>query len=141
MTSKVKHGSRAVSVPAGIGIGIGISLIMTLAGAAVLAYLIVNETVSQEGIGYGTMIILTVSSALGALAAWWMIRQKRAMVCGLAGIGYYLILLIITVFFFGGEFTGVGIGAVMVLLGSGLAILPVLRKKGRGNKLKIPAYR
>lgn len=141
MTSKVKHGSRAVSVPAGIGIGIGISLIMTLAGAAVLAYLIVNETISQEGIGYGTMIILTVSSALGALAACLTIQQKRAIVCGLTGIGYYLILLLITVFVFGGEFAGVGVSAVMVLLGVGLAILAGIRKKGSGRKLKIPAYR
>lgn len=130
-----------MSVPAGVGLGIGICLVLTLAGAAILAYLIVNETVAQDGIGFGVMMIIAISSAMGALTAWWTIREKRTMVCGLTGIGYYMILLIITVFFFGGEFAGMGISALMVLLGFMLAILPGIRKKGSGRKLKIPAYR
>lgn len=141
MTEKVKHSNRGMSVPAGVGLGVGICLVLTLAGAAILAYLVVNETIAQDGIGFGTMMIIAILSVMGALIAWWTVREKRAMVCGLTGIGYYLILLIITVFFFGGEFVGMGISALMVLLGVVLAILPGIRKKGSGRRLKIPAYR
>lgn len=141
MAIKLKSSGRAASMPMGIGIGILTSFIVTLLGTALLAYLIVGEHIGEGSTGYGVMMILVISSALGAWIASAKVKHRRALVCTLNGAGYYLLLLIVTVFFFGGEFTGMGISAIMVALGSLAGMLPFAQKKGRKNKYKIPAYR
>ena len=141
MTVKRDVSGKATSMPIGIGIGALTSFAVTLLGAAVLSYLIVSERISEASVGYGAMIVLFLSSALGAWLAAARIKHRRLMVCSLAGIGYYLLLLIVTVLCFGGEFSGMGISAIVIALGSMFAMLPFLQKKQGKSKYKIPAYR
>ena len=69
----------------------------------------------------------------GAWVAWKKIKRLRLQVCLISGGIYYLMLLGMTILFFGGQFCGMGVTALMVACGS---ILPILGgfSKGRGGK-------
>lgn len=122
---------RCASIQAALAMGTGCAMIWTVLGAALVAKLVDSETIQPEAIGYGSMGILLTASALGALAAYGKVKKNRAPVCfGVGGI-YYLCLLAMTALFFGGQYTGMGVTAVMILLGCCAAMLPGL--KGRGG--------
>jgi hypothetical protein len=120
---------RAMSMPAGIALGIVISLTVTLIGAFLLGWLIDNQTLEVNSIGYGSMVILLSASALGSLAAKSLIKHRLLVVCLISGTGYYLSLLAITALFFGGRYQGMGVTLVMVLAGAGTAGLLSMKKK------------
>lgn len=125
---------RAVSMPAGIAIGIGVSLGMTLAGALLLGLLIDREAVGMNSVGYGSMIILLVSSILGALVSKSLIKHRSLLVCMVSGAGYFLSLLAMTALFFGGQYHGVGVTLALVLAGAGTAVLLSTKRKNSITK-------
>lgn len=141
MAVKRKMSGKGVSIPAGIAIGVVASIAVMLIGALVMAYWVIRETVPMDGIGFGTACILIISSALGAWIATVLSKQKKLLVCGLTALMFYLVLLSVTAVFFDGMFSGMGITALMILIGAGGALLPGMRKKSGKSKIKIPAYR
>lgn len=142
MPVKQRASGKAISTPAGIGLGLLVSMTVTLGGAAILAWLISGERMGEGVIGYGAMVILLLSSLLGALLAANRIKRLRVQMCLISGAAYYLTLLAITALFFGGQYQGMGVAAIMVLLGCGTASLVGLRG-GKGKRLKFrkKAYR
>lgn len=130
----------ATGIPAGLAIGALISLIITMAGAAVTAYLVLKERVGENGIGYASMIVLFIGSTMGAWGAYSSIRKQRLQVCLMSAGVYYLILLAITALFFGGQYQGMGVTALVVLVGT-LAVAFFPGKGGAKMKLKKRAYR
>ncbi len=141
MAMKRRKSGKELPMAGAIAIGIFGSLILTFLGAALLAYLIGKGSVMQSGISFGCMIILAASSSFGAFLASGLFKRRKLMVCGITAAGYYLSLLAMTAMFFEGQYNGLGITAIMVLLGAGTALLPVLLGKGKKTKHKIPAYR
>ena len=135
MVSNRKVSGRAVSLPAGVGIGTAGALGWTLIGACLLAKLIEGETLPETAVGYGAMLILLSASFLGAVLAFRKVKAKRLQVSLLAAAVYYLCLLATTAMFFGGQYTGMGVTALVVFSGSGAAILLGMgngsRKRGR----------
>ncbi len=138
---KRKKSGKELPVAGAVTIGILGSLLLTLLGAAVLAYLIGSGTVAQTGMGLGSTVILIISTALGSLVATGIHKHRKLMISGITAAGYYLSLLAMSALFFEGQYEGMGITAIMVLLGAGIALLPVLLGKGKKTKHKIPAYR
>ncbi len=132
---------RTMPIAGAIGIGVAVSFLLTLVGAAVLAMLVEQGTVAQNGMGGGAMVILVLCAAMGALAATLLFPGKRLAVCGLTALGYYLSLLAMTALLFGGQYEGMGVTALMILLGGALTVLPVFFGKGRKKGPKIPSYR
>jgi putative membrane protein (TIGR04086 family) len=124
-----KATGRAMSMPAGILLGMTISLVITLIGAFVLGWLINQEALEINSVGYGAMVILLAASFLGALTAKVRIKHRYLVVCLLTGVGYYLVLLGITAMFFGGQYQGMGVTLALVLAGSGAAGLLSIKKK------------
>lgn len=122
---------RAMSMPGGVAAGIGAAVLMTLIGAMILSWLVASERVGEEGIGYGCMVILPLASMVGCLLAWRCIKHRRAVVCAVTAGGYYLALLAIALAF-GGIFDGLGVTALLVLLGGGIALIPAF-KTNRGG--------
>lgn len=142
MISKRKVNGKTQTIPMGIGLGLLMSLIVTLVGAAISAYLIITEKIGETSIGYGSMVILVAAAALGSWVATSSIGRRRLMVCGIFSAAYYMLLLGTTAMFFGGQYEGMGITAIMILIGSGIVLLlGVLQKRGGGSKHKIPVYR
>ena len=81
MNMILRNNGRASSMPAGFAWGGVVSLAMTLLLSTVLAWLIISEKMMQSQIGYAVMVILTVSSFLGAKAAVGKIRRRILLVC------------------------------------------------------------
>lgn len=127
-------------MPGGLAVGAGVSLGVTLLFALVLAKLVDSERMAFESIGYGIMALLLAASFLGALTAFGRIRRQRLLVCGLSGLVYFGLLLSITALFFGGQYDGVGVTALLVLAGCMSAGLLGLRqgRGGKGKKLRLP---
>ena len=135
-----KPTGRAMSLPAGLAVGALFSLGATLILAAVLAKLVESETIPVEKIGYGIMILTVLSAFTGAMVSFSRIKRQRLLVCGVSGAIYFAILMSITALFFGGQYSAVGITALLVLGGSAAAAFLGLRQRGgrKRKKIKVP---
>ncbi|MGM9548845.1 MAG: TIGR04086 family membrane protein [Faecousia sp.] len=129
-----------MSLPAGLAVGALFSLGATLILAAVLAKLVESETIPVEKIGYGIMVLTVLSAFTGAMVSFRGIKRQRLLVCGVSGAIYFAILMSITALFFGGQYSAVGITALLVLGGSAAAALLGLRQSGgrKRTKIKVP---
>ena len=124
-----------MSMPAGLAIGAAISIGWTILWAAVLAKLIDTEALDENAVGYGAMLILLTASFIGALLSGGRIKRQRVLVSMASGGIYYLVLIGITALFFGGQYTGMGVTALLVLAGSTCAMLLAAGERG-GKKRK-----
>lgn len=140
MVANLKPTGRASSMPGGLIFGAAVSITITVIAAALLAWLINREVVSQSSIGYGIIGLLLMSSFTGSMASFARIKRQRMLVCLAAGGIYFGILLACTALFFGGQYSGVGVTALVVAAGALSAALLGLRAgKGRKNKkIKLP---
>lgn len=121
-----------MSIRAGLMLGLAISLGSTLLLSAVTAYLAGKGTVPIHTIGYFSMGILFISTMAGALTAQHKIQHLRLQICLASGGVYYASLILMTLLFFGGRFTGMGATAAVVACGSICAAM-ISNGKGRGS--------
>ena len=133
MTYNHKVTGRALSMPASFAIGVCISLGITLILSAILAQLISIEKVEWERVGYWIMAILLTASAIGTKATCLMVKRRKAVSCLIAGILYWLGLLIIAALFYGGQYTGIGVTGIIILCGCSVVCLLELRSS-RGSR-------
>lgn len=124
---------RAVSLPAGILTGALTGLAVSVAGAVIAGKMLDLEWIPMSSLGYGAMVILLVSSYFASRTAWTRVKHRRALVSLGAGGSYYLMLLAMTALFFGGQYSGMGVTALLVLAGSGSSVLAGLYRKQPGN--------
>lgn len=122
---------RASSLPSGIGTGVLISMTMTLLLSALAAYLISGEIIGQDKTGYCAMITLALSSGAGAWIATGRTKRMPVQTAALCGVGYFLLLLSLTALFFGGQYDGMGVTLIVVVIGSGAGGLLALRRPKR----------
>lgn len=131
--SAAKHTGRALSMSAGLLTGVLSALVMTLAGAAVIAKLVDKQVLSQEHIGYAVMLLLIVVSWLGSYVSLQKIKRQKLKVCLLSGICFYAVLLAMTGLLFGGQYDGAGETALLILCGSLLVVL-LKNQRNTGRK-------
>ena len=125
--------AKAMSIPAGLTLGIIVALAVTAMGSGASAWLILRGIIGEGASGYCAMVILLLASIAGAAVSAGTIQRLRAQMCLAAGGGYYLCLLAITALFFGGQYQGMGVTALMVLCGSVLVILLAPGGKNRSG--------
>lgn len=114
---------KAMSMPGGLALGGLVSIGITVAGAILSANLVLKEVIPADSIGYCSLVILLLSSMLGAAVAVNRIRHRRLYVCALSAVIYYGTLLGATALFFGGRYQGMGVTALVVLAGAGAVAL------------------
>lgn len=142
MVANRKVSGRAKSIPAGLGIGLAISMVITLFGSLIIAILLDSQNMQEQSIGYGSMVLLLLSSAAGAVTAATTVKRQLLPVCMLSGSCYYAALLAITALFFGGQYQGMGVTALMILAGCGTVAVILARGKRSGSRHhKKTAYR
>ena len=129
MTVNRKVTGTAVGMPAGIIVGWVISMAATIAGSALAAWLISNETMQESSIGYMAMVIILLSTVLGTGMAVHKVKRKILQVSALAGSAYFLSLLGMTAVFFGGIYQGMGVTALLVASGTCAVVLMAGRDK------------
>ena len=133
-----KATGRASSIPAGLAVGADVSIIMTGVVCGIGGWLISAEMLSQDMIGYCALTALLISAMMGSITAWKKIRCKRFAVSLASGGMYFLVLSGITIFFFNGEFTGLVVTLITIMIGS---IIPVLLSKGGAKTEKGRVHR
>lgn len=128
---------KSYSVPAGLMRGVGVSLLMTLAGAVVLATLVDKEMLAWQDAGYGMIIMFISASYLGAKVSADKIKRQRLLVSLMFAVEYIGILMATTALFFGGQYDGAGVTSLLVLCGSLLSAIVCSgdkRRKRRGGR-------
>lgn len=133
MKANHKVTGRAMTIPAGIGFGVLASIAVTVLFSAALAALVLGGNVPQASVGYGSMVILLAASSLGGLAAFAAVKHRRLLVCMLTGLCYFAALLCCTALFFGGQYTGIGVTALLIAVGALVSSLAGAGER-RGNK-------
>lgn len=134
MVINKKITGRAQPMPAGFAIGLAVGLTLTLVGTSIVANMILSEKIAESAIGYGAIVILLISSAIDAWLAAALIKRRWMIVCLGAGGIYYLTLLGITALFFGGQYQGMGVTALVVLGGCGAVGVLGLKGENAGGK-------
>ena len=137
MAVKQKATGRATSMPAGLAWGALCSIITILLGTGITAKLIESEVMEWGNAGYPILITLILSAWLGGIISFRKIKRQRTAVCFTSGLLLFVLLLLITALFFGGQYSGVGETALLIACGSALAIFPGHERK---NKRKIRLY-
>ena len=125
--------AKALGIPAGLALGVAVAAAVTGIGAGAAAWMILRGMIPETAAGYCAMAILLLASAAGAAVAAGTIQRLRAQMCLAAGGGYYLLLLAVTALFFGGQYRGVGVTALMVMCGTVLVILLAPGGKNRAG--------
>lgn len=137
MITNKKVFGKAKSMPAGLAVGTAMGLLITIAFAVVMTQLVLGGKLEETAMGYGAMITIPVAAAMSALVAFTMIKRRRIQVCMMAGGLYLLCLIGINVLFFGGQFQGIGVTVLLILLGAsavGVLGLRAGERKGRRTK-------
>ena len=129
-----KMTGRASTIPGGLAIGETVGMLITLLIVVVGAVLVSNEVIDFENIGYCSMIALVLGSVTGAVTAVKKIKRRKFLMGVLSGVVYYLMLLMVTALFFGGQYRGMGVTLLLVLGGSIAGAIMANREKGRGMK-------
>ena len=129
MTINQKVTGTAVTMPVGICIGCVVSTALTILGAGLVAKLIDMEVLRENAIGYGAMMIILLASISGAGIAVTKIKKRMLQVSAMVGLLYYAMLLAMTALFFGGQYQGMGVTALMILAGCGVVVLIAGREK------------
>ena len=117
-----KATGRASSMPIGVLAGGACAFAGTMLTSAVLAKLVDMEIIPQDKIGYGIMVLLLLCAFLGANEACRRVKRQYMIVSAISAGFYYSMLLSVTALFFGGQYSGMGVTAVLVLCGSLLAV-------------------
>lgn len=129
MAANRKATGRAMGMSLGIVIGGSVAYAITLVMSAVLAWLLQEETVAVDQVGYGSMVILLASSSVGAFVAQYLVKHRRLLVCIASGAVYYIMLLATTALLFGGQYQGMGVTLAVVAAGAVSVGLLVTKKK------------
>lgn len=135
MVANRKVTGRASSFPAGIAAGILSGLTLTLLISLFTAYLISAGVVCQDKTGYCAMATLVLSSGTGAWVGAKRIKRMPMQTAALCAAGYFLLLLSLTALFFGGQYDGMGVTFLIVIIGSGAGgVLAAKEPKKRKQK-------
>lgn len=137
MAVRSKSTGTALAMPAGIFLGVLIGIGLITITSFVLAWLIYTNRVGVSVLGYVSMGLLLISSAVGSLLAVRRVKRRRVLVGFLTGGGMYLVLLVINALLLGGHYQGAMMTGVMICSGSALAMVIGGREKGSGRNRKV----
>lgn len=133
MLATQKLTGRATSIPKGILTAVAISMSWTLIASITGAYLISKEWISHNQTGSVAIFVLITASVVGGMVAAGRIKRHRIRMAGLHGGLYYILLILLNLLCFGGQFQGMGVTLIFVLLGTVAAGVLGSRTAGKGK--------
>jgi len=116
VTNKKTYG-KAKSIPVGLAWGAVVAVCITMCFAVAITQLVMEERISENAIGYGTMITLPLASVSSSLVSIGLIKRRRMQVCMMSGGIYIGVLLLVNLLLFGGQFGGLGVSVLLILFG------------------------
>lgn len=139
MTINRKATGTASTVPTGLTYGSLVFAAMVLSGCVLATKLIEKEILDWNQSGYVVLVILLLSSWMGAMVSAAKIKRRRMAVCIGSGVVHLLLLLCATALFFGGKYSGVGETALLIFCGSMVAVFTGAQGKNRRKSIKTKA--
>lgn len=133
MAVNQKIAGTTTELPKSILKGTAVGIMLTIAGAAAMSGLIINEVLKETSIGYCAMFVLVISSYVSAVVAMTSAARQKAIVSMMSGLIYYVVLLGVNAICFKGGYEGVGATGLLILAGAGAAVLIEIRPKKRRN--------
>lgn len=129
------------SLPGRVAIGTAASIMTSLVIAVVLAMLIGHGKMSPEMMNYGVMILLMLSSVVGAMIARIHCSSRIMIVCIVTALCYWISLLSITALLFEGMYSGVSATALVIIAGGIIAgCLPTWQGKSTKKRIRKKRY-
>lgn len=128
---------RAMPMFLGIALGLIVAMGTMIVAAAVIAWLTLSGKMPLTALGYVIMVVHGIAVSLGGCAACGTIKRRKMMVCWIIGGGYLMCLIGCTALFFGGQYQGVPVAAIVILATSALAGWIATR----GDNAKIKGYK
>ena len=125
---RVKRGAKTLSMPSGILLAAGISLAIVVSEALVFAGLLGKEIITEGSFSNFVPILLFLSSLVGSWVGGSKVLDQKAIVCIVSALCFWLTLLGIPALFFDGQYGRVGICALAILAGGGVALFLSTRK-------------
>lgn len=130
---KTKMTGRAMTMAGGVAVGVAVCLFVTLAGASLVAALVLSDRLPEQSVGYCGYLIVPVSVMLGGVLSCCLVKRRRLLVSALVGGVYYGTLFCTASFFFGGVHHGAVLTAVVVMAAVLTVGLAGGRKRGSGR--------
>ena len=114
-------------------VGCGIAIAISFLGILVIAIMLNRNGLEETELGYAVMVVTSVSSAIGALVSRRGISGSYLPLAFFVGLGYYIVLLIISFALFSGPVSGMGVTGLLVL-GSSICTSFI---RGKGKKANV----
>ena len=135
MVINKKVRGKAGSIAKGLTLGTLAALCITVLFAIAMTQMVLAEKLSAEAVGYGVLIVLPIATAISALIAVGIIKRRRMQICLMAGLAYFVVLGVVNVVFFGGQFGGAGVALLMIALGAlGVGAMGLRGEKGHKKR-------
>ena len=124
----------------GIGIGILISIFTAFLLSILLTVLVENETIRPESVPVVAAAVHAISVFFGAMVATTIEKGRIAVIAGISGAGYFILLLCINMLVFSSGFNYILSCAAGVLCGVLITILIKAKFAGKKkHRIKIPS--
>lgn len=130
---KTKMTGRAMTMAGGVAVGVTACILVTLAGASLVAALVLSDRLTEQSVGYCGYLIVPLSVMLGGLLSCCLVKRRRLLVSTFVGGIYYGALFCTASFFFGGVHHGAVLTAVVVMAAVLTVGLAGGRKRGSGR--------
>ena len=88
MVSKRKMSGQGVSIPVGIAVGVIVSVAVMLLGALGSGFLVINETVPIDGMGFGAVFVLALAAAANPAGPPPTITRSTVILFFIVGLLY-----------------------------------------------------
>jgi len=109
---------------------------ITVAGAGLMAWLMLRQMLRDTVIGYCAMGILMVSSLLGALVSVRTMGRKIALTGLCSGGIYFCLLAALNALLYKGGYEGVGVTALLILGGAMTGVFLSLNMDGKKSRIR-----
>lgn len=127
-----KQSTQTGKMAIAVLIGLAVSFVLSLLLSAIAAWAVSNGKLQENAIGTVIWPIQFLATAIGCLIATLLMGSMPAVVSGVCGGAYALMLIAVNILFLDGSMEGIGSGVLSVLCGICIPIILRLRnKKGR----------
>lgn len=125
--NKKDYGTVTRGIPVAVGVGTLSSLLVMIIGAAVMTLLLANESIGENAMGYGVLLITMLSVVIGSLISILLVRSQVLIVGLCTALAFALVLLAMTALFFSGQYSGVPV-MLLVMTGSAVAVALIVSR-------------
>lgn len=124
--------SKKVGMPKALAMGWGLEIILLFVGISFITFLVSSEKIAEESVEYGAICVLLFVSFLGSMWSAKVFCGERLLICLLNGFVLFITMMSVTALFFDNHYQNIATNGILILAGSGAAVLLGLRK-GNGQ--------